>query len=76
LKQRIAGRLGHLDNVAAAGLLGRIDSSRLKHIFAAHLSRENNTPALARAALAGALGCAADWIGIASQDEGFGWREL
>jgi phosphoribosyl 1,2-cyclic phosphodiesterase len=76
LKQRIAGRLGHLDNAAAAGLLARIDTSRLRHIVAAHLSRENNTPALARAALAGALGCAEDWIGIARQDEGFGWREL
>jgi len=26
--------------------------------------------------LARALGCAPDWIGIATQDEGFGWREL
>jgi phosphoribosyl 1,2-cyclic phosphodiesterase len=76
LKQRIAGRLGHLHNEAAADLLTRIDTSRLKHLIAAHLSRENNTPELARAALADALGCAADWIGIASQREGFGWREL
>lgn len=76
LKQRIAGRLGHLHNEAAAELLTRIDTSRLKHLIAAHLSRENNTPELARAALAGALGCAADWIGIASQREGFAWREL
>jgi phosphoribosyl 1,2-cyclic phosphodiesterase len=76
LKQRIAGRFGHLCNEAAAQLLARIDSSRLVHIVAAHLSKENNTPDLARAALAGALGCAQDWIGIASQDDGFGWREL
>jgi hypothetical protein len=46
------------------------------HIFAAHLSRENNTRELARAALAGALGCAHDWIGIAEQDAGFDWREI
>ncbi len=76
LKQRIAGRFGHLCNEAAAQLLARIDSSRLVHIVAAHLSKENNTPDLARAALAGALGCAQDWIGIAGQDDGFGWREL
>ncbi|MEP7183727.1 MAG: MBL fold metallo-hydrolase [Betaproteobacteria bacterium] len=76
LKQRIAGRLGHLHNEASADLLTRIDTSRLKHLIAAHLSKQNNTPELARNALAGAMGCTADWIGIASQHEGFGWREL
>ena len=30
----------------------------------------------ARAALAGALNCAADWIGIADQAAGFDWREI
>lgn len=76
LKQRIAGRFGHLDNDAAAGILGRIDASRLKHLVAAHLSKQNNTPELARAALATALGCAPDWIGIADQAAGFDWREV
>ena len=76
LKRRISGRHGHLANAAAAELLGALDTSRLQHLIAAHLSRQNNTPALARAALAGALGCAADWIGIADQDDGFGWRSL
>ena len=76
LKKRIASRLGHLDNGTAAALLARLDNSKLVHILAAHLSRENNTRELARAALAGALGCAHDWIGIAEQDAGFGWREL
>jgi phosphoribosyl 1,2-cyclic phosphodiesterase len=76
LKKRIAGRLGHLDNEAAAEILSRIDTSRLAHIVAAHLSQQNNTPELARAALASALGCPADWIGIAEQANGFDWREL
>ena len=76
LKQRIAGRFGHLDNDAAAGILGRIDASRLKHLVAAHLSKQNNTPELVRAALATALGCAPDWIGIADQAAGFDWREV
>ena len=75
LKQRIAGRLGHLCNEAAAGLLRDIDTRRLVHVIAAHLSQENNRPDLARAALAGALGCAADWIGVADQATGFDWRE-
>ena len=76
LKQRIAGRYGHLDNEAAAALLGAIDRSRLQHLVAAHLSEQNNTPALARAALAAASGCAAEWIVVASQEQGFSWRQL
>jgi phosphoribosyl 1,2-cyclic phosphodiesterase len=74
LKQRIAGRFGHLHNEAAAEFLSRIDTSRLTHVVAAHLSRQNNTPEKARAALAGALCCAEDWIGIADHENGFAWR--
>ncbi|HEX5864755.1 MAG TPA: MBL fold metallo-hydrolase [Casimicrobiaceae bacterium] len=76
LKRRIAGKFGHLDNSAAAGLLARIDSSRLKHLIAAHLSEQNNLPELARTALAATLHCDTDWIGIADQRVGFGWREF
>jgi len=76
LKQRIAGRYGHLCNEGAAALLGSLDNTRLKHIVAAHLSQQNNTPERARAALAGALNCSADWIGVADQATGFDWRML
>ena len=76
LKRRIASRFGHLDNRTAAQLLVSIDCSRLQHLIAAHLSRQNNTPALARAAVAQALNCTPQWIGVAGQDEGFGWREI
>jgi len=76
LKRRIAGRLGHLSNESSAELVRAMDCSRLKHVFAAHLSEKNNTQELARAALAGALNCAPDWIGIATQEEGFGWRQI
>jgi len=76
LKQRIGGRFGHLDNQATSGLLCAIDRTRLKHLVAAHLSLQNNTPELARAALAGALGCDAEWIGVATQEAGFSWREI
>lgn len=76
LKQRIAGRYGHLDNQAAAALLAALDRRRLRHIIAAHLSQQNNRAELARAALASALGCSAEWIGIATQEAGFGWRDL
>jgi phosphoribosyl 1,2-cyclic phosphodiesterase len=76
LKERIAGPFGHLDNAAAGGLLAALERSRLKHVIAAHLSQQNNTEALARAALASVLGCSADWVGVATQEEGFGWRDL
>jgi len=76
LKQRISGRFGHLHNEGAAALLAAIDTTRLQHVIAAHLSKQNNTPDRARAALAGALACAADWIGIADQSAGFDWRML
>ncbi len=76
LKRRILGRYGHLDNAAAAALLQKIAGSGLKHVVAAHLSEHNNSPALARAALAGALGCAHDWIGVADQETGLDWREI
>ncbi len=76
LKRRILGRYGHLDNAAAAVLLGRVAGGRLKHVVAAHLSEENNAPELARLALAGALGCEEHWIGVADQETGLDWREL
>lgn len=76
LKRRIAGRLGHLDNASAAALLERLDRRRLQHVVAAHLSQENNTPALARTALATVLNCQSDWISVADQATGFGWREI
>ncbi len=76
LKARVAGRYGHLDNQSAASLLAALDQRRLQHVIAAHLSQDNNTPTLARNALAQVLGCAPGWIGVADQDEGFGWREI
>ncbi len=76
LRQRIASRVGHLDNSAAAALLARVAGSQLRHIIAAHLSQENNTPQLAKEALAAVLDCSPEWIGVAYQDSGFDWREL
>ncbi len=76
LKKRVAGRFGHLDNLAAAALLGSIDCSKLKHVVAAHLSKQNNLPFLATTALSRALSCDRHWIGIAEQANGFAWREI
>jgi phosphoribosyl 1,2-cyclic phosphodiesterase len=75
LKRRIKGDFGHLGNAQAASLLCQIDTRALRHVVAAHLSEQNNRPDLARKALARALDCAEDWIDVASQDGGTGWRE-
>jgi phosphoribosyl 1,2-cyclic phosphodiesterase len=76
LKARIAGRMGHLDNGAAGAILARVRCAKLQHVVAAHLSETNNTPALACAALAAALGCERGWIAVATQSAGLDWREL
>ena len=76
LKRRIGGDYGHLSNEVAAEIVARLDRSRLRQVVAAHLSRSNNTPALARAALAAATGWAPDRIDIADQDNGFAWSDV
>jgi phosphoribosyl 1,2-cyclic phosphodiesterase len=75
LKQRVAGRFGHLCNTDAAHLVAAVERSGLRHLIAAHLSQQNNTPVLAMQALSGAVGCEPEWIGVASQDDGFAWRD-
>ena len=76
LKQRVGGRFGHLNNQQAAALLAQLDNRRLQHLIAAHLSYKNNTPELATTALSAVLNCASDWIGVATQADGFAWREV
>jgi phosphoribosyl 1,2-cyclic phosphodiesterase len=76
LKQRVGGRFGHLNNADAAALLGRLDTSRLQHIVAAHLSRKNNLAELAVEALSGVLGCAPDRIAVATQEQGLDWHKI
>ncbi len=76
LKQRVGGRLGHLSNTQAAGLLAEIDTGSLQHLVAAHLSEQNNSRQAVRQALSEVLGCESDWISIADQETGFDWREI
>jgi phosphoribosyl 1,2-cyclic phosphodiesterase len=76
LKQRVGGRFGHLNNVQSASLLEKIDTTKLQHIVAMHISEKNNVPSLVTPLFAAALGCEQSWIGIAEQDAGFAWREL
>jgi phosphoribosyl 1,2-cyclic phosphodiesterase len=75
LKHRVAGRFGHLDNSGARHLVEALERSCLRHLIAAHLSKQNNTRDLAVTALAQGAGCEKEWIGVATQDDGFGWRD-
>ena len=76
LKRRIASRHGHLENAVAANLLTQIDCSRLQHLVVAHLSERNNLPELAVAAVAEVLACDQAWVGVATAESGFPWREI
>lgn len=59
LKRRVAGPTGHLPNHEAAQLVTALAAARPPQmVWLAHLSATNNTPALARAAVAGALAAA------------------
>lgn len=68
LKQRVRSRVGHLSNEEAATLLGDLDRSRLAHLVLAHLSEENNTPALAMEAAGTVLNGSGTLITVAGQN--------
>ncbi len=76
LKQRVGGRYGHLENSQSAALLDKLKHDKLQCVMAAHISRKNNTPALARRALAQVLDCADDEVRVACQFAGFDWISL
>ena len=58
LKQRILGPQGHLSNTDAARFAAALAESGASEIILAHLSRENNTPAMAQTAVEQALSAA------------------
>ena len=70
------GRYGHLSNAAAVEFVRGGVGRGLRHLVAGHLSRENNKPELARAALAEAWGSAPADVVVADPGTGFGWLAL
>ncbi len=76
LKARIGGRYGHLSNALAVELLASGIADRLRHLVAAHLSRENNRPALVRTALASSWGSRPEDLVVADPVDGFGWLQI
>jgi phosphoribosyl 1,2-cyclic phosphodiesterase len=73
LKRRVGGAQGHLANAEAAEILQAVQHDGLRHVVAAHLSAKNNSPALARAALAGVRNCPAEDIVVADAQLGTPW---
>jgi len=55
LKQRVLGRTGHLSNTAIARFLAGSYDGSARHLFLAHLSRENNDPDIALRSAGNAL---------------------
>ncbi|OZA30183.1 MAG: MBL fold metallo-hydrolase [Hydrogenophilales bacterium 17-61-9] len=76
LKRRVGGRFGHLENAQSAALLTKLMHDRLQCVMAAHVSRKNNTNALAQGALARVLNCTDDDVRVACQTTGFDWITL
>jgi phosphoribosyl 1,2-cyclic phosphodiesterase len=76
LRQRIGGAYGHLSNDTSAEILSALDKSRLRTVVGAHLSQQNNTPELARAALCSSIESDSMQVMIACQEDGFDWVEL
>ena len=70
LKQRILGPQGHLSNADAACFAAALAESGASEIVLAHLSRENNTPAMAQTAVEQALSAAvaAPLLSVAPRD--------
>lgn len=73
LKARVGGDFGHLSNAQAADILRSLMHDKLRHVSAAHLSQQNNHPALAQSAMAEILGCLPDEIFAASPETGTPW---
>ncbi len=73
LKQRVGGKYGHLSNATAAQIATALRHPGLRTVVAAHLSRQNNRPELARTALSRALGCTREEIVVADQAQGTDW---
>jgi phosphoribosyl 1,2-cyclic phosphodiesterase len=78
LKQRVAGRHGHLSNREAADGLPELLCDRLRWVVLYHLSRTNNLPALAAATLGEALAreCCGARLEVAGQFQPTPWLEV
>ncbi len=76
LKHRVGGNYGHLSNEAAAAIARAVLHDGLRHVVAAHLSEQNNRPAIVRRLMAEALGGHEDEMLTATAADGSPWLDL
>ena len=76
VKARVGGNYGHLANAQARLFLDQANTTRLKMLFVAHVSQQNNAPDLADAALVGWSGLHSCAVIHATQETGFDWFDL
>jgi phosphoribosyl 1,2-cyclic phosphodiesterase len=76
LKDRIAGNYGHLSNIQAAILLEAISHKGLRHVVAAHLSEQNNSPERVREVIDMHRTGFAYQVHVADAEDGFDWIEI
>jgi len=76
VKARVAGDYGHLANAQARLFLDHANTTKLKLLFVAHISQQNNSPKLAQGALVGWSGLNSCEVIHATQETGFDWFDL
>lgn len=76
VKKRVGGDFGHLTNAQARQFLDLADTTRLKMLFVAHISQQNNAPELADAVLSSWSGLGSCQVIHATQETGFDWCDL
>ena len=76
VKKRVGGDFGHLTNAQARQFLDHADTTRLKMLFVAHISQQNNAPELTDAALSCWSDLSQCQVIHATQESGFDWFNL
>jgi phosphoribosyl 1,2-cyclic phosphodiesterase len=76
LQARVGGRHGHLNNHQSVELLSRLETARLQHLVAAHLSEKNNSPERVRTTLYDRQPLLQDRLSFATQFQPSSWYEL
>ena len=76
LKRRVGGLYGHLSNFAAAEIALKVMHQGLRQVVAAHLSEQNNRPALVQDILAKTLSRSTNDIVVATPGHGTNWLSV
>jgi phosphoribosyl 1,2-cyclic phosphodiesterase len=76
LQARVGGSHGHLNNHQAVELLKRLQSSRLQHVVASHLSEKNNSPTRVSELVQQQLPELNGRVSIASQHKQTDWFQI